>query len=37
MYDFYNFLKKKYVDKIKLLNTDTDSFILEIKTDDDYS
>lgn len=37
MYDFYyNTLKKKYVDKIKLLYTDTDSLILEIKTDDFY-
>ena len=37
MYDFfYNILKKKYGDNITLLYTDTDSFILEIKTEDVY-
>ena len=33
---FYNYLKKKYNDKIKLLCTDTDSFICSIKTEDVY-
>ena len=35
MYQFYyEYLKPKYNDKVKLLYMDTDSFILEIKTDD---
>ncbi|KAE9522748.1 hypothetical protein AGLY_016857 [Aphis glycines] len=38
MYDFYyNTIKKKYGIKVRLLYTDTDSLILEIKTDDFYS
>ena len=37
MYKFwYDYSKVKYGDKIKLLYTDTDSFILEIFTDDVY-
>ena len=37
MYDFYyNVLKKKYNDKLKLLFTDTDSVCVEIKTEDLY-
>ena len=37
MYDFYyNVLKKRYDDKIKLLFTDTDSLCVEIETDDVY-
>ena len=37
MYNFhYNIMKKKYGDNIKLLATDTDSLIYEIKTDDMY-
>jgi hypothetical protein len=37
MYDFYyNVLKSFYNDKITLIYTDTDSFILEIYTDDLY-
>lgn len=35
MYNFYyNVLKKKYNENVRLLYTDTDSFILEIKCDD---
>ena len=35
MYQFYyEFLKPKYKEKVKLLYMDTDSFILEIETDD---
>jgi len=38
MYDFhYNKFKKYYKDNLKMLMTDTDSFIYEIKTDDLYS
>ena len=33
---FYDYLKVKYGDKIKLSYTDTDSFILHIKTKDVY-
>ena len=37
MYNFYyNVLKKRYDDKIKLLFTDTDSLCVEIETDDVY-
>ena len=37
MYNFYyDVLKKKFNDDIKLLYTDTDSFIIQIKTDDVY-
>ena len=37
MYDFhYNYIKKKYGDKVKLLFTDTDSLCREIETDDVY-
>ncbi|CAM9729723.1 unnamed protein product, partial [Heterosigma akashiwo] len=35
MYDmYYNYYKTTYGDNVKLLMTDTDSFLLEIKTDD---
>jgi hypothetical protein len=38
MYDFfYNYMKKKYGQNAKLLYIDTDSLILEIKTDDFYA
>ena len=33
---YYDYLKPKYGDKIKLLATDTDSFIYHVKTDDIY-
>ena len=37
MYEFwYDYLKPMYGDKIKLCYTDTDSFIVHIKTDDFY-
>ena len=37
MYDFYyNVLKKRYKDKIKLLFTDTDSLLIEVETEDVY-
>ena len=37
MYDFhYNYIKKKYNDKARLLFTNKDSFTYEIKTDDVY-
>ena len=37
MYEFwYNYLKVKYGDKIKLIYTDTDSFVIEVETDDIY-
>ena len=37
MYDFhYNYIKKKYENKAKLLLTDTDSFMYEIQTKDFY-
>ena len=35
MYEFwYGYLKPKYNDKIKLCYTDTDSFVIEVKTED---
>ncbi|GFT98816.1 uncharacterized protein NPIL_213411 [Nephila pilipes] len=38
MYSFhYEYMKHRYDSKIKLMFTDTDSFIYEIKTDDFYS
>ena len=37
MYDFhYNYIKKKYGDRVKLLFTDTDSLAYEIATEDFY-
>ena len=33
---FYDYLKPKYEDKIELCYTDTNSFILHIKTEDFY-
>ena len=37
MYDFhYNYIKKEYNDKAKLLFTDTDSLTYEIETEDVY-
>ena len=38
MYEFwYDYLKPKYNDKIKLCYTDTDSFVIEVKTEDLYA
>jgi len=38
MYDFYyNVMKERYNENIKLLYMDTDSLIMEVKTDDFYS
>jgi len=38
MYDFYyNIMKERYNERIKLLYMDTDSLIMEIKTDDFYN
>ena len=38
MYNFhYNYIKKKYGDRAKLLFTDTDSLAYELKTDDFYA
>ena len=37
MYEFYyDYLKKKYDNDVKLCYTDTDSFIIHVKTDDFY-
>ena len=37
MYEFYyDYLKPKYQDKVKLCYMDTDNFILQIQTDDFY-
>ena len=37
MYEFwYNYMKPKYNDDAKLCYTDTDSFIIHIKTEDFY-
>jgi len=37
MYDFhYNYMKKKYAENCRLLMTDTDSLMYEIKTEDFY-
>ena len=37
MYEFwYDYIKPKYQDKAKLCYTDTDSFIIHIKTEDFY-
>ena len=33
---YYDVMKKKYDDKIKLIYTDTDSFIFHIETEDLY-
>ena len=33
---YYDVMKKKYDDKIKLFYTDTDSFIFQIETEDWY-
>ena len=38
MYEFhYNYIKKKYGDRSKLLFTDTDSLAYELKTEDFYT
>ena len=34
---YYDVMKKKYDDQIKLLYTDTDSFIFHVETDDLYN
>ena len=37
MYEFwYDYVKQKYCEKVKLCYVDTDSFIVYIKTDDIY-
>ena len=37
MYEFwYNYMKPKYDDNVKLFYTDTDNFIIHIKTEDFY-
>ena len=38
MYQFwYDYLKNKYNDKVELIYTDTDSFIIQVETDDIYN
>lgn len=38
MYDYYyNFLKKKYRERIRLAYTDTDSFLFQVETDDYFA
>ena len=37
MFDFYNTLKARYGDKIRLLYTDTDSLIVKVDTEDIYA
>ena len=36
MYSYYDVLKEKYQDNIKLIYTDTDSYVLQTFTDDIY-
>ena len=37
MYEFwYDYIKPKYEDRVKLCYTDTDSFVIYIKTEDFY-
>ena len=38
VYEFwYGYIKQKHGDKIKLCYTDTDSFVIEVKTEDLYA